>query len=306
MPREGVALGQDHFVHRRHAGQVGHPVALDGANDFERIEAAQQDDAAAGEEERFDDAGHRILVIQRDGHQTALRVIDHRRLAEDVGVPDLAAVGQEHAFRTPGRARRVRLHADVGRIRPAARQNRRSRADERRIIVRRLPIARVHDHLLHGSERGSKTAGALGQHRAGDEHACFGIFDHIAERLVAHPDVQRDGHGAQAHDAEQHFEKRVLVAEHERHAVAGANAERRQRVGHSVAASVEIFVGDGEVVLKDGHAPGSDFQWNVEEVAEVVRQHDGCPGGRRFCRTRAVLRAGARFPPLAPATRHGR
>ena len=252
VPREGVLLGEHHLVHGRDAREVGHLVAVDGADDLDRVEAGEDHERAAGEEERLHRADHRVLVVERHRDERALRVVEARHLPDDVGVPDLAAVGEQDALGLAGGAGGVGLHAHRVRVEPAAPEARRRGGEPGVPAEGAVGGRRVDDEVGQPLDLAREAPGALGLVAAGHQHRRLGVLDDVGERLVPHPDVQRDGHRADPHGAQERREEPPVVREHQRDAVAGAHAEARVGVRGAVAPGVEVPVGEGRVALDHG------------------------------------------------------
>jgi hypothetical protein len=103
-------------VHRRHALQHGHAVALHDLQRLAGVEALQQRQAAAGADCGVERAGLAERVEQRQGAEGDV-VLDHRVQAPDrVGVPDEVGVGQLGTLGRAGGSRGIEDHRGVGRV----------------------------------------------------------------------------------------------------------------------------------------------------------------------------------------------
>ena len=233
MAGEGGRLGEHELVHGGHAREVGHLVTVDGADDLDGVEAGEDDERSAGQEERLHRADHRVLVVEGHRHERALRVVETRHLPDDVGVPHLAAVGQEDALGLAGRAGRVGLHADRVGIEAAPPEARGRRGEPRVPLDRAAGGRRVHHEVGQPLDLAREAPGALRLVPARHQHRGLGVLDHVGERLVPHPDVQRHGDGADAHGTEERGEEPPVVREHERDPVARrARRARPARLPH--------------------------------------------------------------------------
>ena len=210
---------------------------------------------------------------ERHGDEPALRVVDQRRLPQRVGIPDLAAVGEEHALGLARRARGIRLHADLaGAGRPALERGR-DRGQERLVLERAVGGGSLDDQVLEARHAGGEAAGALGHGAVGDHDHRLGVVDHVLERVVAHPRIEGHRDGAEPHRAEERLEEAEVIAEHEGHAIARAHAELAERVRHPIAARVELGEGQLAVPLDDRHPIGDEGEGHVEEAADIVGKH---------------------------------
>ena len=156
------------------------------------------------EEERLHRARHRVLVVERHRDQGALGVVGQQRLAHDVGVPELPAVGQQHALGLAGGARRVGLHARLVEGGGAAGQRGRGRGQHALVGQRAVRRGPVGDHVLDGRDLRGQHQPALGQRGVGHQHGGLRVLRHVAKRLVAHPDIERHRHRPEPHRAEEH------------------------------------------------------------------------------------------------------
>ena len=248
-------------------------MTVDGADDLDRVEAREDHERAAREEERLHRADHRVLVVERHGDEGALGVVEARHLPDDVGVPHLAAVGEEHALGLPGRPGRVGLHAHRVGVEPAAPEAGR-RGVEPGVPADRAVGGRPVDHEMgQPLDLAREAPGALGLVAAGHQHRRLGVLHHVGEGLVPHPDVERDGDRADPHGPEERGEEAPVVREHQRDAGARADPETRVGVRRPVAPRVEVPVGEGRVALDDRHRRRSEPQRDVEDVAESLGEH---------------------------------
>ena len=273
MARQGVLLGEHQLVHGRDAGQVGHLVAVDGADDLDRVEAWQDDERAAGEEERLHRADHRVLVVERHGDERALRVIETCHLPDDVGVPDLAPVGEQDALGLASGAGGVGLHAHRLRVEPSAPEARGRGGEPRVPFPGAVGGGGVGHEVGEPLDLAREAPGTLGLVAAGHQHRRLGVLNDVGERLVAHPYVQGDGHRADPHRTEERREESPVVREHERDTVAGTHAEPREGIRRAVAPAVELLVGEGRVALDHCHRRRGEPERHVEDVAESLRKH---------------------------------
>jgi hypothetical protein len=226
--RQRGRLAQDQLEHRGHAGERGDAIAADRLDVQPGVEACHQHQRGARRQPNLD-PDERVLVVERRRDIDAVLGREAADAREERDLPRLASMAEAHALRPPRRTRRVRLQAQIG---GAGRDGgERSRLEE-------FPVVTVE---VHHRDTGGGNRPVRGVH---EQQAKVRVARDEGERVRGQLDVQRDGHAAGAHGAEEDREIFRTVQRENADAVAGAEPAPDERTRHGVARGVERVVGD--------------------------------------------------------------
>ena len=87
-----------------------------------------------------------------------------------------------------------------------------------------------------------------------DHDLGFAVLDDVTVFRQLMPDIERDGHGAEARDREHHHDEFDAVANHHGDAVVPLDAERSEAAGNAADQVVEFAIGDGLFAADEGDA----------------------------------------------------
>ena len=249
QPREVGALElrmlHHELVGRRHAEEVGDAERRVG-DVVERqagLEGAHDQDRAAGMQHGIGVAVEAAGMEQRQDHELHGLRRDQRRDAEVDGVPEHHAVGDDRALGMAGGARGVHDHADVVVRQRHGRRHRRARRQ-------RALVGAVGSSGSISSRFFDSAVACCAKRLVVDQQLGRRIAQDVLELRHGEPPVERQHDRAEPPAGELQLEVFRAVGRQQRHAVALADALRRQPAGEPVGAAVQLGVGERPVGLQ--------------------------------------------------------
>src|SRR3954454_14535718 len=270
-----IALGvvEDRVVHRRHALEDRHAVAVDHLERLARVEARDQVEAGAALDARVQPARlpERVEQRQRPEHHVVLGDL-RERARRDLGVGEQARVRQLGALRRAGRAGRVEDHGGVvvGAV-----------GD----LVHGLGLAEQPLELPGLDDDGlcARLARALlrggGEVPPGEQRLGRGVLDVELDLAALEQHVHRHDGAARAQHAVVDGRELRDVGQHEPDAVARADPALAQEAGDPGGRVVERLVGHHRVVELERRA----LRVPLCALREQRRQVRHCPSLLSLC-----------------------
>src|SRR3954464_12781826 len=275
-----IALGvvEDRVVHRRHALEDRHAVAVDHLERLARVEARDQVEAGAALDARVQPARlpERVEQRQRPEHHVVLGDL-RERARRDLGVGEQARVRQLGALRRAGRAGRVEDHGGVvvGAV-----------GD----LVHGLGLAEQPLELAGLDDDGlcARLARALlrggGEVAPGEQRLGPGVLDVELDLAALEQHVHRHDGAARAQHAVVDDRELRDVGQHEPDAVARADPALAKEAGDPGGRVVERLVGDHRVVELERRA----LRVPLCALGEQRRQVRHCPSPLSLCVSAAL------------------